>query len=418
MRCINDAKCMKYLLINRYSFPESNVIMLTDVKWMLLKWCPPNANAVKVCSLGCCFWCLERDTTDFVVGCLREVFGSRDEECCVEVPLLLRGEAIVEHSVFSFVSIQMSFVQTNVRAAGLKNAAALLDEMKPLGEVPCKPTAKKVLNSELWHACAGPLVSLPQPGSLVFYFPQGHIEQVTASTRKIANSQIPTYTDLPSQLMCQVYNVTLHADRETDEIYAQMTLQPENDVFPIPDLGHTRCKHPSEFFCKILTASDTSKHGGFSVPRRAAEKLFPQLDYSMQPPNQELIVRDLHDNLWTFRHIYRGQPKRHLLTTGWSLFVGAKKLKAGDSVLFIRDENSQLLLGVRCANRKQTTLTSSVLSTDSMHIGVLAAAAHAATSRSPFAVFYNPRWNGMNMVMEKDLIGSAYGKLKPQKVLQ
>jgi hypothetical protein len=26
----------------------------------------------------------------------------------------------------------------------------------------------------------------------------------------------------------------------------------------------------------------------------------------MQPPNQELIVRDLHDNVWTFRHIYRG----------------------------------------------------------------------------------------------------------------
>jgi hypothetical protein len=34
------------------------------------------------------------------------------------------------------------------------------------------------MNSELWHACAGPLVSLPQPGSLVFYFPQGHSEQV------------------------------------------------------------------------------------------------------------------------------------------------------------------------------------------------------------------------------------------------
>lgn len=31
-----------------------------------------------------------------------------------------------------------------------------------------------------------------------------------------------------------------------------------------------------------------------------------------------------------------GQPKRHLLTTGWSMFVGAKRLKAGDAVLFIR----------------------------------------------------------------------------------
>ncbi|KAL6888715.1 hypothetical protein ACP4OV_009741 [Aristida adscensionis] len=32
----------------------------------------------------------------------------------------------------------------------------------------------KCLNSELWHACAGPLVSLPAVGSRVVYFPQGH----------------------------------------------------------------------------------------------------------------------------------------------------------------------------------------------------------------------------------------------------
>ena len=27
----------------------------------------------------------------------------------------------------------------------------------------------------------------------------------------------------------------------------------------------------------------------------------------MQPPAQELVARDLHDNVWTFRHIYRGR---------------------------------------------------------------------------------------------------------------
>ena len=57
-----------------------------------------------------------------------------------------------------------------------------------------------------------------------------------------------------------------------------------------------------------------------------------------------------------------------------------------------RDEKSQLLLGVRRANRQQAALPSSVLSADSMHIGVLAAAAHAAANRSPFTIFYNPRY--------------------------
>ncbi|VVA91927.1 unnamed protein product [Arabis nemorensis] len=294
----------------------------------------------------------------------------------------------------------LACVEDKMKTNGLVNGgttttsqSTLLEEMKLLKDQ--SGTRKPVINSELWHACAGPLVCLPQVGSLVYYFSQGHSEQVAVSTRRSATTQVPNYPNLPSQLMCQVHNVTLHADKDSDEIYAQMSLQPvhsERDVFPVPDFGLMRAsKHPTEFFCKTLTASDTSTHGGFSVPRRAAEKLFPPLDYTAQPPTQELVVRDLHENTWTFRHIYRGQPKRHLLTTGWSLFVGSKRLRAGDSVLFIRDEKSQLMVGVRRANRQQQALPSSVLSADSMHIGVLAAAAHATANRTPFLIFYNPR---------------------------
>ncbi|KAJ7979210.1 Auxin response factor [Quillaja saponaria] len=253
---------------------------------------------------------------------------------------------------------------------------------------------RKSINSELWHGCAGPLVSLPPAGSLVVYFPQGHSEQVAASMQKQTDF-IPSYPNLPSKLICMLHNVTLHADTETDEVYAQMTLQPvskyEKEAILASDMGLKQSRQPSDFFCKTLTASDTSTHGGFSVPRRAAEKIFPPLDYSMQPPAQELVASDLHDNNWTFRHIYRGQPKRHLLTTGWSVFVSTKRLFAGDSVLFIRDEKSQLLLGIKRANRQQSALSSSVISSDSMHIGVLAAAAHAAANNSPFTIFFNPR---------------------------
>ncbi|XP_010551627.1 PREDICTED: auxin response factor 8-like isoform X2 [Tarenaya hassleriana] len=254
---------------------------------------------------------------------------------------------------------------------------------------------KKCLNSELWHACAGPLVSLPSSGSRVVYFPQGHSEQVAATTNKEVDGHIPNYPSLPPQLICQLHNVTMHADVETDEVYAQMTLQPltpeeQKETFVPIELG-IPSKQPSNYFCKTLTASDTSTHGGFSVPRRAAEKVFPPLDYSQQPPAQELIAKDLHDVDWKFRHIFRGQPKRHLLTTGWSVFVSAKRLVAGDSVIFIRNEKNQLLLGIRRAIRPQTIIPSSVLSSDSMHIGLLAAAAHAASTNSCFTVFYHPR---------------------------
>jgi hypothetical protein len=262
---------------------------------------------------------------------------------------------------------------------------------------------KKSINPELWQACSGPLVNLPAAGTHVVYFPQGHSEQVAASMRKDVDAQIPNYPNLPSKLLCLLHNVTLHADPETDEVYAQMTLQPvpsfDKDALLRSDLSMKTNKPQTEFFCKTLTASDTSTHGGFSVPRRAAEKIFPPLDFTMQPPAQELEARDLHDNLWTFRHIYRGQPKRHLLTTGWSLFVSGKRLFAGDSVLFIRDEKQQLLLGIRRANRQPTNLSSSVLSSDSMHIGILAAAAHAAANNSPFTVFYNPRTSPSEFVI-------------------
>lgn len=168
--------------------------------------------------------------------------------------------------------------------------------------------------------------------------------------------------------------LTFQADAETDEVYAQMTLQPlspvtkifilflmqeklsytyfsiylngnvhiyqeeQKDPYLPAELG-TPSKQPTNYFCKTLTASDTSTHGGFSVPRRAAEKVFPPLvgllcsastlanlsvslrmcqstslffmlfsqDYSLQPPAQELIARDLHDNEWKFRHIFRGE---------------------------------------------------------------------------------------------------------------
>ncbi|KAL5810199.1 hypothetical protein ACOSQ4_026767 [Xanthoceras sorbifolium] len=254
---------------------------------------------------------------------------------------------------------------------------------------------KKCLNSELWHACAGPLVSLPTVGTRVVYFPQGHSEQVAATTNKEVDCHIPNYPSLPPQLICQLHNVTMHADVETDEVYAQMTLQPltpqeQKDTFVPMELG-IPTKQPTNYFCKTLTASDTSTHGGFSVPRRAAEKVFPSLDFSQQPPAQELIARDLHDVEWKFRHIFRGQPKRHLLTTGWSVFVSAKRLVAGDAVLFIWNEKNQLLLGIRRAIRPPTVMPSSVLSSDSMHIGLLAAAAHAAATNSCFTVFYNPR---------------------------
>ncbi|KAG6589341.1 Auxin response factor 2A, partial [Cucurbita argyrosperma subsp. sororia] len=137
------------------------------------------------------------------------------------------------------------------------------------------------LFTELWNACAGPLVSVPRENDRVFYFPQGHIEQVEASTSQVADQQMPVY-DLPSKILCRVINVHLKAEPDTDEVFAQITLVPEANqdehaVDKEPPPPPPRRFHVHSF-CKTLTASDTSTHGGFSVLRRHADECLPPLD--------------------------------------------------------------------------------------------------------------------------------------------
>ncbi|KAL4570642.1 hypothetical protein LXL04_026301 [Taraxacum kok-saghyz] len=250
-----------------------------------------------------------------------------------------------------------------------------------------------LLYKELWKACAGPLVDVPRDGEKVFYFPQGHMEQLEASTNQELNLRIPLF-NLNSKILCRVVHTQLMAEQDTDEVYAQITLLPEIDQSDptSPDECIAEPVKPTvHSFCKVLTASDTSTHGGFSVLRKHANECLPPLDMTQATPTQELSATDLHGTEWRFKHIFRGQPRRHLLTTGWSTFVTNKRLMAGDSFVFLRGENGELRVGVRRQARQQTSMPSSVISSQSMHLGVLATASHAVSTQTRFAVYYKPR---------------------------
>ncbi|XP_047308677.1 auxin response factor 3-like [Impatiens glandulifera] len=229
---------------------------------------------------------------------------------------------------------------------------------------------------DLWQACAGPLISLPKKGTPMVYFPQAHLQFLS---------------DLPPHVFCRVLHVKLlHADAAIDDVYAQVFLIPDPEIVE-------QCEKEEEedeksitphMFCKTLTASDTSSHGGFSVPRRAAEDCFPPLDYKQQRPSQELVAKDLHGIEWRFRHIYRGQPRRHLLTTGWSAFVNKNKLISGDAVLFLRGNDGELRLGIRRANQfKNCRDSTNVYSMGSTMSDVV----HAVSMGRVFNICYNPK---------------------------
>jgi len=69
------------------------------------------------------------------------------------------------------------------------------------------------------------------------------------STHKEADSQIPNYPRLPSRLICLLENVTLHADPETDEVYAQMLL------LPIQNPVSAKLDFASAHSCSIVLCS-------------------------------------------------------------------------------------------------------------------------------------------------------------------
>jgi len=256
---------------------------------------------------------------------------------------------------------------------------------------------------ELWHACAGPLISLPKKGSLVVYVPQGHLEHV---------SEFPAAAyNLPPHVFCRVLDVKLHAEAATDEVYAQVSLIPDMQIEQKWRNGEIDAESEEDdiegvvksttphMFCKTLTASDTSTHGGFSVPRRAAEDCFPPLDYKQQRPSQELVAKDLHGTEWRFRHIYRGQPRRHLLTTGWSGFVNKKKLLSGDAVLFLRAGDGELRLGIRRAAQVKSDFPLPALSSQKLTISSINVVVNAISTSHVFNICYNPRASSSEFII-------------------
>ncbi|KAG6493801.1 hypothetical protein ZIOFF_048804 [Zingiber officinale] len=274
------------------------------------------------------------------------------------------------------------------------------EEEEEIDQVP--PAAASYVCLELWHACAGPRVWLPRKGSLVVYFPQGHLVRLGGVGEAEG-------IDLPPHLLCRVVDVTLKAEVDTDEVYAELSLAAEDKKLEqqlrddeagengqVEESDGFSQSLTTQMFCKTLTASDTSSHGGFSVPRRAAEDCFPPLDYRQQRPSQEIVAKDLHGTEWRFRHIYRGQPRRHLLTTGWSAFINKKKLVSHDAVLFLLGQDGVLRLGIRRDNQLKRSTHSCAISSQEK-FGTLRDVANAVSARKVFFINYDPRYKYLDV---------------------
>ncbi|CAL0305537.1 unnamed protein product [Lupinus luteus] len=238
---------------------------------------------------------------------------------------------------------------------------------------PLIPSQPSRIDSSIWRACAGASVQIPVVNSRVYYFPQGHLDQASSPPEQLSSN---VYSN--PCVLCRIVDVQFLADHKTDEVFVKLVLHPinRNSDFqnylsdtppPTPavagDGGSGSSNNTSSgdgdenavvSFAKILTPSDANNGGGFSVPRFCADSIFPPLNFNDDPPFQNLMIADMHGNVWEYRHIYRGTPRRHLLTTGWSKFVNFKKIVAGDSVVFMKNAKGELFSGIRRAKRTST----------------------------------------------------------------
>ncbi|XWS23823.1 hypothetical protein CRYUN_Cryun28dG0048400 [Craigia yunnanensis] len=287
--------------------------------------------------------------------------------------------------------------------------------MQPPRPSPSWPELRHV-DSRIWQACAGSFVQIPTVNSRVYYFPQGHVEQACGSTQLL--SSLLLFRPL---IPCVISDVHFLADPKTDEAFAKLFLVPvgpsrlPNQFLDIK--GEDEGSDKIVSFAKILTPSDANNGGGFSVPRFCADSIFPSLDYNADPPVQTLSITDVRGGVWEFRHIYRGTPRRHLLTTGWSKFVNQKKLIAGDSVVFMRDCNGKMFIGVRRAMKRGEGGGDSARWREPSDGGAMKAegrwrmtaeavaeSAERAARGLPFEVVYYPRAGWADFVVRAELV--------------
>ncbi|XP_061339546.1 auxin response factor 17-like [Gastrolobium bilobum] len=256
------------------------------------------------------------------------------------------------------------------------------------------------LDPKIWRACAGAAVQIPRVHSRVYYFPQGHVEHASHSPHYLSH-----VLRSPPFIPCRVSAVDFLADPVSDEVFAKILLTPIADLFnePPEELGDSYGDKVVSF-AKILTPSDANNGGGFSVPRFCADSIFPKLDFDADPPVQVLSVTDVHGVSWQFRHIYRGTPRRHLLTTGWSKYVNHKKLVAGDSVVFMKNSRGEMFAGIRRSLRFAGAGSSKV---EDEQQKVVASAVESAAQKVPFEVVYYPKAGWSDFVVKAEVVEEA-----------
>lgn len=203
------------------------------------------------------------------------------------------------------------------------------------GKAPSAAGESPTVDPTIWKAIAGTSPNFPPAGSSVYYFFNGHVDQCF--------SPLPDLCSFACQ--CQLAAVNLHADPSTEQLFATFALSTEFSS-PAPSKNFSsRGGRRVSSVAITLTKSDTNYNG----------KTFLEIPEDANHVFRHLLpgdvdVYDLNNKRWTFRHVVSRRPPQHLLTSGWRDFISSKMLAAGDAVVFVRDDDGIIFVGLRRCN--------------------------------------------------------------------
>ncbi|KAI3833749.1 hypothetical protein MKW92_017140 [Papaver armeniacum] len=100
-----------------------------------------------------------------------------------------------------------------------------------------------------------------------------------------------------------------------------------------------------QLFQKELTPSDVGKLNRLVIPKRFAEKYFPEVSKEEKHPGGiddiQLSFFDREMKSWKFRYCYWRSSQSYVFTRGWNRFVKDRKLEAKDMVTFYKCRKEQ-----------------------------------------------------------------------------
>ncbi|KAI5434207.1 hypothetical protein KIW84_021174 [Lathyrus oleraceus] len=252
------------------------------------------------------------------------------------------------------------------------------------------------VDQKIWQICAGDSFTVPKLHSKVYYFPEGHLQHVCPNTQTLDGCR--------PMILCTVSAIDLLADPETYRVYAKLLLTPAIDGSVVPlETSNEEDGDEIVSFAKTLTNTDVLSRGKLYVPLACANSIFPALpplESRNQSLFQDLFLTDICGVVWKFRHVHR-RYHQHLFTTGWSGFVGEKKLLGGDTVVFIKNSAGSISLGIR-RKTKFTAVAAANIAEKEVNMAIKLAEKNAA-----FEAVYYPSVGGCDFVVGEKIVEDA-----------